>query len=202
MQRVRRAASHAAGGHGGRLRPAALRWPAVLSAAAFTLVLLATSEIGGTAAFLNASAAASPAAAVITSGTADLTVSALSFPATALYPGLTLYGAVTASNIGDVPLTLRVSGLTVVGTPTNDLSTALVVGIGAAGSTAACTAGTVAPGWSGSVAAQTAGPVGLILRAGAPQVLCVSVTLPLTAPATSQGQPAANVGVRLTGIAD
>jgi hypothetical protein len=184
------------------MRSAALRWPAVLSAAAFTLVLLATSEIGGTAAFLNASAAASPAAAVITSGTADLTVSALSLPATALYPGLTLYGAVTASNIGDVPLTLRVSGLTVLGTPTNDLSTALVVGIGAAGSTAACTAGTVAPGWSGSVTAQTAGPVGVILRAGAPQVLCVSVTLPLAAPATSQGQSAVNVGLRLTGIAD
>lgn len=174
----------------------------VAASAVITLALLATSEIGGTAAFLNASASTAPAASVITSGTADLTLSPLSLPAAALYPGLTLYGAVTATNIGDVPLTLRVSGLTTINPATNPLSASLVVGVGVAASAAACAAGSVTPGWTGTVAAQAAGPIGVTLRAGTPQVLCVSVALPTTAPTTSQGQSAANVGLRVAGTAE
>jgi hypothetical protein len=171
-----------------------------MAAAVIMTALLATSEIGGTAAFLNASATTAPAASVITSGTADLTVSALSLPATTLYPGLTLYGAVTARNTGDVPLTLLASGLTVTGPAANELSTSLVIGVGVAPSAAACAAGAVTPAWSGTLAAQAAGPIGMTLRAGSPQVLCVSVALPVTAPASCQGQ-SANVGVRVAGIA-
>lgn len=167
-------------------------------------VILSLSTAGGTGAFLTSAAATAPGTSVITSGTAGLTVSALSLSTAALYPGLTLYGAVTATNTGDVPLAIRVTGLNAPTSSSNALSQTLVVGVGAAAandaaSVAACTAGSVTPGWTGTFASAAAGPIGSTLPAGASRVLCVSVALPLSAPSGSQQQSASGFGLRISG---
>lgn len=177
---------------------------AVASAAITAVVILSIAGAGGTSAFLTSGAAAVPDT-VITSGTAALTLSSLSMPTTPLYPGLTLYGAVTATNNGNVPVSIRVSDLAVpTGTVTNALYQALVVGVGAtagsdASSNAACAAGGVTPGWTGTSASRAPGPIGVTLAVGATRVLCVSLGLPLTASAGSQGLGAPDLAVTLIG---
>lgn len=170
---------------------------AAASTAVAVGVALVVSGAGGTSAFLSAGATVAPAGGVITSGTAALTVTALTLPTTALYPGLTLYGAVTVSNAGDVPLSVVVSGLTE--TAPNDFTSALIVGVGAADSAAACSAGTVTPGWTGTLANAPAGPIGATLAVGASGMLCVSVTLLPAAPTGGQGLSGAGFGLRLGG---
>ena len=167
-------------------------------------LILSLSGAASTGAFLTSGAAAAPGGAVITSGTAELSVTALSLPTPALYPGLTVYGAVTATNNGNVPVSIGVAGLTAPTTTSNSLSQALVIGLGAAATgdaaaTAACAAGTVSPGWTGTFATAVAGPIGSTLPVGASRVLCVSVTLPLTAPSASQNQVATGFRLRIIG---
>jgi hypothetical protein len=168
------------------------------------LLVLSVLGAGGTSAFLTSGASAAPGSTVITSGTADLTLTALSLPGTLFYPGLTLYGAVTATNNGNVPVSIGVSGLTAPTSTANALSQALVIGVGAAASgdaasTAECTAGSVVPGWTGTFASATAGQIGATLPVGASRVLCVSVTLPVTAPTSAQGQTATGFRLRVIG---
>ncbi|ANP71290.1 hypothetical protein [Cryobacterium arcticum] len=185
-----------------RRSPRAHRAPVLaLTVGALAAALLGASAAGGTGAFLTARASTPAAPTVITSGTAALTLTALTLPGTALYPGLTLYGAVTATNTGDVPLLLGVAGLTPpsVATASNALSQALSVGLGAADSSAACTAGTATPTWRGSFAQAPAGLLGVTLAVGASRTLCVSVSLPASAPASSQGQSATGFALRVTG---
>jgi len=75
---------------------------AVVLAIAVSLSLVGT---GGTYAYLNASAIASPGA-TITAGTANLTVGNQSLNWTALAPGDSVTGTFTINNTGDVPLKL------------------------------------------------------------------------------------------------
>jgi len=181
-------------------RSSARRRTVPLVAIASAAVFFSVSGTAGTYALLTARASTSTTSTVITSGTADLSLSTLPLTTTALYPGLTLYGAVTATNTGDVPLVLGVSGLTAPGgSAANALSQALIVGVGAPGTGAACTSGAVTPTWTGSFASATAAPIGVTVPVGAAQVLCVSVSLPLTAPTASQGQSAANFALRISG---
>ena len=181
-----------------RSSPRRMTVPAIAIASA--AVFFSVSGTAGTYALLTARASTSPSSTVITSGTADLALSSLSLATTALYPGLTLYGAVTATNTGDVPAALGVAGLTAPGgSAPNALSQALIVGVGAATSSASCTSGAATPTWTGSFASATAAPIGVTVPIRATQVLCVSVSLPATAPAASQGQSATNFTLRISG---
>jgi hypothetical protein len=173
----------------------------VLTVGVLAATVLGVSAAGDSSAFLTARASTAAVPTVITSGTAALSVSALSMPTTALYPGLTLYAAVTATNTGDVPLLLGVAGLTPpsAATASNALSQALIVGLGAADSSAACAAGTATPAWRGSFAQAPAGLLGVTLAVDASRTLCVSVTLPATAPTASQGQSSTGFALRITG---
>jgi len=183
-----------------RARSSRGRFDVPLIAVAAAALLVAASGTAGTYALLTASATTSPTTTVITSGTADLRISTLPAMTTALYPGLTLFGAVTATNTGDVPLLIGVSGLTApTGTGTTELSQSLIVGLGVAPSTTACNQGTVTPTWTGSFASAQASPIGATISVGAAQVLCVSVSLPLNASVASQGKTATNFALRISG---
>lgn len=144
-------------------------------------IVLAVSATGGTYAYLNSAAAAG--GAVLQSGTAALSVSTLSLPTPALYPGRTARGSATVTNTGTVALKLRVSGLTF-SSAASAFSSALVVGAGlpSTGSTAADCANVFPSTWSGTRAAPAPAPLNTTLAAGATVVLCVSVTLPAGAP--------------------
>jgi hypothetical protein len=164
------------------------------------VLLLCVAGTTGTQATLRASASTSAHSVVISAGSADLNLSTLSLDTTSLYPGLTLVGAVTATNTGNVPLSLGVAGLTMPsGAAANALSGALVVGVQPVESASSCTAADASPVWSGSAASAPAGPIGSTLQTASSQVLCVSVTLPIDAPADSQGQSASGIRVRISG---
>ncbi|MFB2556742.1 hypothetical protein [Herbiconiux liangxiaofengii] len=154
----------------------------------------------GTFALLNASESTAEAPAVLTSGTAELTVSRISMPTSALYPGLTVSGPVTVTNTGAVPLSIAVSGLTASGAaPTSPFAAALVFGVGTAAPGRSCTDGGARSSWTGTFASVTPGPVSVSVPAGESRVLCVSATLPQDAPAATQGQPATDFLLRLIG---
>ena len=165
--------------------------------ASFTVAIcLAVTAAGGTYALLNSSAPVSPVA-TITSGTAALTVSTLSLSTAGMYPGLTVYGPVMVNNTGDVPLTMRVTALTPP-TASTTFSQSLTIGVAVVASLAACTTGVV-PTWTGTFAAAAAGVIGSTLAVGGSAILCVTVTLPLAAPAGSQSQSATNFGLQING---
>ena len=159
---------------------------------------LAVFAAGGTYALLNSSTSIGSAAS-ITSGTAALTVSPLTMSTAVLYPGLTTYGAATVTNTGDVPLSVRITGLTSP-TATTPLSESLTIGVGVAASSADCTSGAVTPSWTGTFAAATTATIGPPLAAGSSATLCVSAEMPLDAAAGSQSQSAANFGILIDGI--
>lgn len=171
----------------------------ILSAtASLTLALvLAVFGAGGTYALWSSTAVASPTV-TMTAGNAALAVGTLALPTTALYPGLTVYAPVTVQNTGTVPLTVRVAGL-VPPTTSTALSQNLTVGVAAAASAGACTAG-VAPTWTGTFAGAV--PAALAtptLAPGASVVLCASLSLSVAAPAAAQGQ-SAGFGIMLDGL--
>lgn len=158
------------------------------------------SVVGTTGTYALLSASASTSSTVISSGTAELTVSSLTLATESLYPGRTLHGVTTVTNTGDIPLVLQVSGLTAPqGASPNALAQALIIGVGSSSSAEACASGSVTPTWSGTFAAATAGPIGTTVPVGASQVLCISVALPLSAPAASQGKSADGFAVRIVG---
>ena len=189
------AGSHAA------LRPRSLaRRLAGTALAVSAAVVLAVSAAGGTSAYLSSSASAANAA-TLKSGTATLEVgSALALPATVLYPGATIAGSATVNNTGDVPLTLRVTGVTPPASPT-PFSSALTLGVSIVASAANCTASTPAA-WTGVVSASSPpgslGTTAVAAHAGA--TVCMTVTLPLSAPAAAAGAGASAFTVTLNGL--
>ncbi|CAD5994917.1 hypothetical protein [Agreia sp. COWG] len=181
-----------------RTRGLRLRRPIVISSAIVILFIVAGTS--GTQALLRASAPTSNQSVVISAGTADLSLSTLSLDTSSLYPGLTVVGTVTVSNTGSVPLSLGVSGLSMPsGSSANALSQSLIVGVRPVSSTSPCTAATASPTWTGSASSAPAGSIGSRLDTSSPTVLCVSVTLPLNAPAASQGQSATGIQLRISG---
>jgi hypothetical protein len=153
----------------------------LVGAAAISLGLIGT---GTSYAFLNASASASTGG-VLRAGTATLAVSAaetVSFDN--LYPGETRRAAFTVSNTGDVALALAVdsvSGATA--------SNGLVAGV-AAGACSATSAQT------------TTGPLGVTVPKAGSTLVCFTVSMPVSAPATAirtAGAPGTTLVVSITG---
>ncbi|GAB3118961.1 hypothetical protein [Glaciibacter psychrotolerans] len=169
-----------------------------MTAGGFALALfLAVTAAGGSYAFLSQQSNAAPAT-TLGSGTASLTVTTpLSLSVAKLYPGATVVGTATVKNAGDVALALRLNGLTAPAVP-NAFSSSLVVGLSVVASAAQCTSATAAV-WSGSFAAASTGSLNSTLPVGSSGILCVSVTLPSTAPAASQGQLATGFGILIDG---
>ncbi|MDJ0350923.1 hypothetical protein [Cryobacterium sp. PH29-G1] len=159
-------------------------------------ILLASTAAGGTYALLSSAASTGPVSS-IQSGTATLTVTPLSMPVTALYPGLTLFSPVTVSNVGNVPLNVQITSLTA--PATTELSAALTIGLSVTTTSAACIAGAT-PTWTGTFASAAPTNVGPALAVGNSAVLCVSVALGIAAPHLSQNQTAANFGLVITGL--
>ncbi|MDY7541681.1 MULTISPECIES: hypothetical protein [unclassified Cryobacterium] len=161
---------------------------------------LAVLGTGGSYAFLNSKAPI--AAGTLQSGTATLTASPVTLSTAGMSPGLTVYGAATVTNTGNVPLALRIVSLT---PPTNaaaitDLTPSLTIGLAVVASAAVCTAGSV-PTWSTVLnATPTAASLGTTLPVGGSAVLCLSVALALDAPSKAQGLTATNFGIVIDGI--
>jgi hypothetical protein len=172
-------------------------WPAATLLAAAVVgvaALVAVATDGGTFALLSARASTDPV--TITAGSADLTLSNLTMPTTALWPGDTEFGVLTASNTGDVPLDLSVAtargtgSAATAGSPAGSTagSTAdLRVAVGAATSAAACRSGVMHTTWTGTLDSNAPTSAGISLRPGAAVVLCVGLTMPSSAPASQQG---------------
>ncbi|MBF4633517.1 hypothetical protein ITJ38_03765 [Agreia pratensis] len=181
-------------------RAGGLRPSLPITIASALVLLLCVAGTAGTQATLQASASTSDRSVVISAGSADLSLSPLSLDTTSLYPGLTLVGPVTVTNTGNVPLQLGVAGLTMPsGSAANALSDSLVVGVRTVPSASSCTAANASPVWSGSAASAPAGSIGSTLPKSTSQILCVSVTLPINAPAESQGKSASGISLRISG---
>ncbi|MET4782605.1 hypothetical protein [Glaciihabitans sp. UYNi722] len=168
---------------------------AVTLIAAISIAVIAT---GGTYALWNKSAQAAPAA-TITAGTANLTVSSLTLPTSALAPGRTIYGSTAVANTGTVPLALSatLSGPT----SSTTFSQALTLGFGTAATAAACasfTPSSTATFASASTAAF--GTLPLTATSGSPLYVCVSVTLASTVATGAQGQTASTFRITLSGV--
>ena len=161
-------------------------------------ICVAVLAAGGTYALLSSNATID-SAVTITSGTATLTVSPLTMSTAPLYPGRTTHGTATVTNTGDVPLSVRIAGLTAP-TATTPFSQSLIIGVGIATSPAACSNGTFTPTWTGAFPSGTTAVIGPAIAAGASGTFCVSVEMPLTAVAGSQGQSAVDFGILIDGI--
>lgn len=162
-------------------------------------IVLAGMSAGGTYALWNKS---QPTAsnAVISSGTAQLTVTGpLVMSTTAMYPGLVIYGSAVLTNSGNVPLVLRSAGLTI--PSSNAFSTALTIGLATASSSANCSQGTVTSGWVyGTFATPAVATIGTAVAVGQSSVLCVSVKISGSPSNSLQGQSALNFVATIDGI--
>lgn len=174
-------------------------WPAATLLAAGVVgiaALVAVATDGGTFALLSAQASTDPV--TITAGSADLSLSDIALPTTALWPGDTEFGVLTARNTGDVPLDLSIAtargtapasatGTTsAAGTGTTAVAD-LRVAVGTSASAAACRSGVMHTTWTGTLDSNTATTAGISVRPGAAVVLCVGLTMPSSAPASQQG---------------
>jgi hypothetical protein len=177
-----------------------LRSIALAVTALLTAICLAILGAGGSYAFLNSKAPI--AAGTLQSGTAALTVSAVTLPTAGMSPGTTVYGAATVTNAGNVPLAIRIVSLT---PPTNaaaitNLTPSLSLGLAVVKNAAACTTGST-PTWSTLLnATPTGASLGTTVPVGGSAVLCISVALALTAPSAAQGLSAANFAIVIDGI--
>lgn len=175
-------------------------WPAATLLAAGVVgiaALVAVATDGGTFALLSAQASTDPV--TITAGSADLSLSDIALPTTALWPGDTEFGVLTARNTGDVPLDLSIAtargtapasttGASATGTGTGTTAVAdLRVAVGTSTSAAACRSGVMHTTWTGTLDSNTATTAGISVRPGAAVVLCVGLTMPSSAPASQQG---------------
>lgn len=177
------------------LSPSSLLGTAAAISAAVCVAVLAT---GGTYALLNSTT--SVPGASIRSGAAALAlapVSGRSLTTAALYPGLTIYGAYTATNTGDLPLALTVQALTGLD-PASEFSDALVVAVGVVADSASCQTGYPAT-WTGTRASAAAGSLGTVLATGATAILCLSVALPVNVPDGMQGSPSQAFSITVGG---
>lgn len=174
-------------------------WPVATLLAAGVVgiaALVAVATDGGTFALLSAQASTDPV--TITAGSADLSLSDIALPTTALWPGDTEFGVLTARNTGDVPLDLSIAtargtapasatGTTsAAGTGTTAVAD-LRVAIGTSASAAACRSGVMHTTWTGTLDSNTASTAGISVRPGAAVVLCIGLTMPSSAPASQQG---------------
>ena len=174
-------------------------WPAATLLAAGVVgvaALVAVATDGGTFALLSAQASTDPV--TITAGSADLSLSGIALPSTALWPGDTEFGVLTARNTGDVPLDLGIAtargtapasatGTTsAAGTGTTAVAD-LRVAIGTSTSAAACRSGAMHTTWTGTLDSNTATTAGISVRQGVAVILCVGLTMPSSAPASQQG---------------
>lgn len=160
-------------------------------------VLLAVFAASGSYALWAKSTPASPRA-TLTSGSASLQLTgALALPATPLYPGLTVYGAASVKNTGNVPVVLRVAGVTGP-TVSTVFSQSVVLGVRVVASALVCD-GSVAPTWTGTFGAAPGASLGSGLAVGATAVLCISVALPVLSANGSQGQTASSFSVLVDG---
>lgn len=174
-------------------------WPVATLLAAGVVgiaALVAVATDGGTFALLSAQASTDPV--TITAGSADLSLSDIALPTTALWPGDTEFGVLTARNTGDVPLDLSIATArgTAPASATGTTSAAgtgttaaadLRVAIGTSASAAACRSGVMHTTWTGTLDSNTATTAGISVRPGAAVVLCVGLTMPSSAPASQQG---------------
>ncbi|SDH11119.1 hypothetical protein [Microbacterium pygmaeum] len=160
-------------------------------------VVLAVATAGGTYASLSA---ATPVAAggTLRAGTTAISISSpLAVPTSALYPGRTVAGSGTVTNSGTTAVRLRVAGLAL-SSASNAFSSALVVGVSVVAAASACTVATT-PQWTGSFASATPTELPTTLAVGASAVVCVQVSLPLSALADAGGKPAATFTVSIDG---
>jgi len=147
----------------------AIKAAAVL-AIAVTIGLAGT---GGTYAYLNSSATATPGS-TISAGTSALTVGSQSLNWSALTPGKSVTGTFSITNTGDVPLVLSATvAATMTPSALADPFTISVVN-------GACPASGV-----------PSGSLNNTLAAGASTSACLVVTLPMNAPASAQSASAA-----------
>ncbi len=176
-------------------------WPAATLLAAGVVgiaALVAVATDGGTFALLSAQASTDPV--TITAGSADLSLSGIALPTTALWPGDTEFGVLTARNTGDVPLDLSIAtargtapASTTGATPPHRPGTGttavadLRVAVGTSASAAACRSGAMHTTWTGTLDSNTATTAGISVRPGVAVVLCVGLTMPSSAPASQQG---------------
>ncbi|WIE61731.1 hypothetical protein DEI97_000945 [Curtobacterium sp. MCLR17_032] len=174
-------------------------WPAATLLAAGVVgvaALVAVATDGGTFALLSAQASTDPV--TITAGSADLSLSGIALPSTALWPGDTEFGVLTARNTGDVPLDLSIATArgTAPASATGTTSAAgtgttaaadLRVAIGTSASAAACRSGVMHTTWTGTLDSNTATTAGISVRPGVAVVLCIGLTMPSSAPASQQG---------------
>jgi tripartite-type tricarboxylate transporter receptor subunit TctC len=175
----------------------------MVAASAGTAVVLAVAAAGGTYAFLNSSRQVP--GATLTAGTATLAVTTpLALTPTTLYPGSSVRGTAVVSNTGNVPLRLRVAGLTPPGSATA-FTSALTIGVGIVTASTECS-DTFVPTWTGTFASATPADLPVTLaRPSTPAVpassamICVRVALSTTAPDGAKTQPAANFAVLIDG---
>ena len=164
--------------------------------AAGAAVALAALASGGTYAFMNSTA--TTGGAVVRSGTATLAVTGvLTMPGARLYPGGPAdVGSAVVKNDGDVPLSLRVTGVARTGAAT-PFSGALVVKVTAVGPLAACPGtGTVS---TNAVPSSTVVDLGVIVAKGATAKICVAASLPTEAVATANNNAAVSIAVTIDG---
>ncbi|MCS5715514.1 hypothetical protein NVV95_13265 [Herbiconiux sp. CPCC 205716] len=157
-------------------------------------VVLGTVASGSTFALLNSSAT-SPGA-VVRSGTAEFTVSTpLTLPTAPLYPGAVASGSAVVTNTGQVPLSVRIAGLSLSGSGTT-FSSALTVNVSAI-TTGTCPA--VPTAWQGTFAAAPATDLGVRVAPNGTARICVAVQLPTSAPASAAGAAAAAFTLSIDG---
>lgn len=156
-------------------------------AAVVVALVLSLSVVGGTYASLSSTqsvalvSSTGATSTTITAGSADLTVNADAISLTGLYPGISRSTQFTVGNSGTTSLALTldsVSGLTAA----NGLAATVASGTCAA------------PG-----SAVASGSLGVTVAPASSAVLCLSVGLPTTAPATAQGATSALV-VSISGV--
>ncbi|GAA2237410.1 hypothetical protein N1031_11495 [Herbiconiux moechotypicola] len=173
----------------------ALRRLGLALAAASGAVVLAVVASGGTYALLNSSATVP--GAVVRSGTATLAVTtALSLPTTVLYPGISISGSAIVQNTGNVPLSLRIAGLSRTSSAT-DFASSLTVGVSTVATSASCPA--VSTAWTGTFASATPTDLSVRLAQNGSVRVCVSVSLPVGAPATANANAATTFILSLDG---
>lgn len=162
-------------------------WPTTL--ALVVAVIATVLGTGGTYALWNGSAAT--AASTVKSGTAAITVGALSTMNTGvLAPGTGVTGTFTVKNTGTIPLTMRVATTaTKVAYATNSSTSAVLaeetLRLSLVATTSDCTSGL--SGSSGRVAAFDTGSGYYTMPAGASGVGCVEMVLDADAPQSVAG---------------
>ena len=162
------------------------------AAAAGAGIVLAVAAAGGTYASLNSQATAR-GAAVLRAGSASIAVtSGLVLASSPLYPGSATRGSAVITNTGSIPLRLRVTGLALTGT-VDALANVITVGVTSGPAvTAATCAAPFTPSWSGTfVSTPAAGELPVTVAAGSTAVVCVSLTIPTSAPDSAKGRSAA-----------